>query len=184
MLMAMRPPAVEPIGLELARTAKAVSRAFDDALGQVGGSLPMWLVLVSLKARRHGAQRELAEAVGVEGPTLTHHLNRMETAGLITRTRQPDNRRVHQVDLTEAGEAAFERLLGAVVAFDQKLRAGLNKRELESLSRALGRLRANAAASAPDEGAPSPPLTGRCVREASRCPDPLACGRGWPTSAT
>ena len=42
----------------------------------------MWLVLVSLKRQRHGAQRELADAVGIEGPTLTHHLNRMETAGL------------------------------------------------------------------------------------------------------
>jgi MarR family transcriptional regulator, transcriptional regulator for hemolysin len=70
----MGPPATEPIGLELARTAKLVSRAFDDALAQVGGSLPTWLVLVSLTARRHGAQRELAEAVGVEGPTLTHHV--------------------------------------------------------------------------------------------------------------
>lgn len=148
----MRPPVVEPIGLQLARTAKAVSRAFDDALGQAGGSLPMWLVLVSLKARRHGAQRELAEAVGVEGPTLTHHLNRMESAGLITRTRQPDNRRVHQVELTEAGEAAFARLLGTVTAFDQKLRAGFNEKELKGLSQALVRLRANAASWAPEDG--------------------------------
>jgi hypothetical protein len=65
---------IEPIGLLLARTAKRVSRAFDDALGDAGGSLPQWLILVSLKGRVHGAQRALAEAIGVEGPTLTHHL--------------------------------------------------------------------------------------------------------------
>ena len=70
----------EPIGLLLSRTAKAVSRAFDDALTQAGGSLPDWLVLVSLEGQAHGAQRELADAVGIEGPTLTHHLNRMEAA--------------------------------------------------------------------------------------------------------
>src|ERR1700730_18193520 len=116
----MGPPATEPIGLELARTAKLVSRAFDDALALVGGSLPIWLVLVSLTARRHGAQRELAEAVGVEGPTLTHHLNRMEAAGLITRMRDPANRRVHQVELTETGEATFQRLLGAVSPVHQE----------------------------------------------------------------
>src|ERR1700730_11578067 len=118
MLAAMGPPVVEPIGLQLSRTAKVVSRAFDNALSQVGASLPMWLVLVSLKAARHGAQRDLAEAIGVEGPTLTHHLNRMEPAGLVTRTRDPTNRRVHQVELTEAGEATFERLLSVVAAFD------------------------------------------------------------------
>src|SRR4051794_30279898 len=116
----MGPPATEPIGLELARTAKVVSRAFDDVLAELGASLPTWLVLVSLVAGRHGAQRHLAEAVGVEGPTLTHHLNRMEAEGLITRTRDPANRRVHQVELTTAGQAMFKRLVGPVAAFDQR----------------------------------------------------------------
>jgi MarR family transcriptional regulator, transcriptional regulator for hemolysin len=139
------PPATEPIGLQLARTAKVVSRAFDDALALVGGSLPTWLILVSLTARRHDAQRELADAVGVEGPTLTHHLDRLEAAGLITRTRDPANRRVHQVELTEAGKAPFQRLLGAVTAFDQRLRRGLTEKELDATSGILSRLRANAA---------------------------------------
>jgi MarR family transcriptional regulator, transcriptional regulator for hemolysin len=146
----MGPPTTEPIGLQLARTAKTVSRAFDDALAQVGGSLPTWLVLVSLKARRHGAQRELAEAVGVEGPTLTHHLNRMEAAGLITRTRDPDNRRVHQVELTDAGEATFQRLLGTVTAFDRQLRTGFSKKEIDTVAGLLHRLQANAGQPAAD----------------------------------
>jgi MarR family transcriptional regulator for hemolysin len=140
----MGPPAAEPIGLQLARTAKAVSRAFDDALAEVDGSLPMWLVLVSLKSRRHGAQRDLAEAVGVEGPTLTHHLNRMESAGLVTRTRDPLNRRVHKVELTEAGDAAFHRLLDAVIAFDRHLRSGLNRTQIDEISSLLHQLQANA----------------------------------------
>jgi MarR family transcriptional regulator for hemolysin len=140
------PPAAEPLGLQLTRTAKVVSRAFDDALAAVGGSLPTWLVLVSLKARQHGAQRDLAEAVGVEGPTLTHHLNRLEKAGLITRTRDPENRRVHRVEITDTGEAMFHRLLGAAVAFDHQLRSGLSSKQAEALSRALGQLRANATA--------------------------------------
>src|SRR5215218_9167808 len=99
----MGPPVDEPVGLLLARTTKVVSRAIDDALVAAAGSLPTWLILVSLQGSRPGAQRELAEAVGIEGPTLTHHLNRMEAAGLVTRTRDPANRRVHRVAMTEAG---------------------------------------------------------------------------------
>jgi MarR family transcriptional regulator for hemolysin len=140
----MGPPIVEPIGLHLARTAKAVSRAFDDALAAVDGSVPMWLVLVSLKSQRHSAQRELAEAVGVEGPTLTHHLNRMEAAGLVIRTRDPENRRVQRVELTEAGEAAFKRLLRTVTAFDARLRTGFSADELAVVGAALDRLSGNA----------------------------------------
>jgi MarR family transcriptional regulator for hemolysin len=141
----MPPPESEAIGLQLTRTAKVVSRAFDDALSRAGGSLPMWLVLVSLKSREHDAQRDLARAVGIEGPTLTHHLNRMETAGLITRTRRPRNRRVHDVTLTEAGNATFQRLLTTVIAFDEQLRAGLTAREVATLSQLLERLLTNAA---------------------------------------
>jgi MarR family transcriptional regulator for hemolysin len=106
----------------------------------------LWLILVSLQGRVHGAQRELAEAVGVEGPTLTHHLNRMEKAGLVTRTRDPENRRVHHVELTETGRATFFSLLDTVVAFDERLRHGLSDRELTQLRRLLDRLATNATA--------------------------------------
>lgn len=139
-------PSIEPIGLRLARTAKLVGRAFDDALAEVGGSLPVWLVLVSLKARVPGAQRELAEALGIEGPTLTHHLTRMEAAGLVSRHRDPDNRRVQRVELTAAGEAEFERLRHRVVAFDERLRNGLTVADVAALGALLDRLQANVAA--------------------------------------
>jgi MarR family transcriptional regulator for hemolysin len=136
----------EPIGLQLARTAKMVSRAFDDALVGAGGSLPTWLVLVSLRAQRHRMQRELAEAVGIEGPTLTHHLNRMEAGGLVTRTRDPENRRVHVVALTADGEQAFDRLRRAVAAFDRRLRVAITDDQARALGEVLGQLRANVAA--------------------------------------
>ncbi len=131
----------EPIGLDLARTAKTVSRAFDDALGDAGGSLPTWLILVSLARGAPGAQRELAEAIGIEGPTLTHHLNRMEEAGLVTRQRDPANRRVHQVALTDAGTAAFRQQLDSVVAFDARLTGTFTVAELAALRDFLARLR-------------------------------------------
>ncbi len=66
-----------PIGLRLAQASRTVERAFDAALAEAGGSLPVWLVLLNLKVRRPGNQRELAEAVGITGATLTHHLNAM-----------------------------------------------------------------------------------------------------------
>ena len=138
-------PARQPIGLYLARTARSVSRAFDDALAQAGGSVPVWLVLISLKSQQVRNQRELAEAVGIREATLTHHLNSMDELGLITRRRDPANRRVHLVELTEAGEAAFLRLRGAATAFDQRLRAGLSGDEVSQLEALLGRLAANVA---------------------------------------
>ena len=164
-----RPP-TEPIGLRLARTAKLVGRAFDDALAEVGGSLPVWLVLVSLKARVPGAQRELAEALGIEGPTLTHHLTRMEAAGLVSRHRDPDNRRVQRVELTAAGEADFERLRHRVVAFDERLRAGLTVADVAALGALLDRLPADAADAADLTSADSTAAAGSTSADAEPVP--------------
>ncbi|MDQ6938414.1 MAG: MarR family transcriptional regulator [Actinomycetota bacterium] len=150
------PPRTEPIGLRLARTAKTVSAALDDALVEVGGSLSTWLVLVSLKAQHHGMQRELAAVIGIESATLTHHLNRMESAGLVTRRRDPENRRVHRVELTEEGDARFHHLRRAVEAFDRRLRAGLAEEEVATLARLLGQLCDNVADPAAGEAAPRP----------------------------
>ena len=98
----MSRPAHLPLGLHLTRVARTVSRAFDETLTEAGGSLPVWLVLISLKSRTLASQRELAEAVGIQGATLSHHLDAMESAGLVTRRRDPANRRLHLVELTPA----------------------------------------------------------------------------------
>jgi len=147
-------PELEPIGLHLARVAKVASRAFDDVLTEAGGSLPTWLILVSVKSRTHGNQRNLAEAVGIEGPTLTHHLNRMEREGLVTRRRDPSNRRVHLVELTQSGDALFFHLLDTVVAFDEQLRRGLGDADLRRLRCLLDRIGDNVS---PPGVVPPPP---------------------------
>ena len=139
----MPPPTEPPLGITLANTAKAVSRAFDDALAAADGNRPTWLVLMSLKARPTANQRELAAAVGIQGATLTQHLNAMEIDGLLTRRRDPDNRRVHLVELTAAGEAAFHRMRAAAVDFDRPLRTNLDDNEVTHLRQLLRRLHHN-----------------------------------------
>ncbi|MGZ4509400.1 MAG: MarR family winged helix-turn-helix transcriptional regulator [Blastococcus sp.] len=139
----MRPSDV-PIGLLVSRTAKALSRAFDETLTAAGGSTPTWLVLLALKSGTHRTQGELAEVVGVRQPTLTHHLDTMERAGFVTRVREPGNRRVQRVQLTEAGEALFVRLRRAAGSFDGRLRAGLDDTEVTELRRLLAQLTENA----------------------------------------
>jgi MarR family transcriptional regulator, transcriptional regulator for hemolysin len=136
-------PDHRPIGLVLARTARAVSRAFDARLAAAGGSLPVWLILLALRTSEIANQRELAEAVGIQGATLTHHLNGMESDGLLTRRRDPRNRRVHLVELTPAGEELFGRLRSAAAAHDTLLRTDLTGDELTVLNDLLLRMQTN-----------------------------------------
>ena len=146
-------PVREPLGLHLTRVSRTISRAFDDALAEAGGSLPVWLILLNLKIRRPENQRELAEAVGIREATLTHHLNAMDARGLLTRRRDTTNRRIHVVELTEEGETLFHDLQQAAIAFDAKLRHGLTQDNLSTLDTLLGRLIDNAGGT-PDTALP------------------------------
>jgi MarR family transcriptional regulator, transcriptional regulator for hemolysin len=132
-----------PIGLALNRAARIVGRAFDEALTEAGGSLPIWLVLLNVETGQASTQRSLAAALGLREPTLSHHLAAMESDGLITRRRDDANRRVQVVALTDAGRTRFRQLRKAAIAFDQELRRGIDDADLALVEEVLARLSAN-----------------------------------------
>jgi MarR family transcriptional regulator for hemolysin len=129
----------------LLRTAKTLGRSLDDALVAVGGSAATWHVLRAARSSEARTQAELAELVGVRQPTLTHHLDGLERAGLVTRWRDPENRRVQRVLLTAAGEDLFVRLRRAAAAFEGRLTAGLDDADVRSLRHLLATLAENGA---------------------------------------
>jgi MarR family transcriptional regulator, transcriptional regulator for hemolysin len=130
----------ESLSLLVGRVAKELSRAFDDVLVAAGGSTPTWQVLRALSAGDHRTQADLAAAIGVRQPTLTHHLDALERAGLVTRERADANRRVQRVTVTESGAHLFLRLRRAAASFDGRLRAGLDDADVAELRRLLAQL--------------------------------------------
>jgi MarR family transcriptional regulator for hemolysin len=137
-------PREESLSLLIGGVAKELSRAFDDVLVAAGGSSPTWQVLRALSTGDHRTQAELAAAIGVRQPTLTHHLDALERAGLVNREREAANRRVQRVTVTESGEHLFLRLRRAAASFDGRLRAGLDDGDVAQLRRLLGQLTENA----------------------------------------
>jgi MarR family transcriptional regulator, transcriptional regulator for hemolysin len=138
-------PTERPIGPAVHDAGKRLARAFDEALSEAGGTLPMWLILLALKQQRWRTQLELAEAVGIGNPTLTHHVDALERAGLVARVRDQDDRRVIRLELTDPGEAMFQRLRRVATSFNRRLTSGFSSEELAQLRRLLERLAANVA---------------------------------------
>jgi len=132
--------------LQLAHSAKHVGRAFNDALAEVGGSVPTWFILTNLKGEEWRTQHELARALHIEGPTLTRHIDGLEEEGLVVRRRDTNDRRAVSVELTDAGRAKHAEMLRAVQAFNQRLLAGFSADELDELQALLGKLEQNARA--------------------------------------
>ena len=135
-----RPGLVPPIGLQLARTARVVTQAFERAMAEAGGSVSIWQVLLLVRSGQWGTQSQMAEAMGITGATLTHHLNAMEAQGLVRRWREASNRRVQRVELTTEGAALFEALREVALRHDARLRSKLSDEDTARLADLLGRL--------------------------------------------
>ena len=143
-----RPPLLPPIGLRLAKTARVVTQEFERAMAEAGGSASIWQVLLLVRSRQWGTQSQMAEAMGVTGATLTHHLNAMEAQGLVRRWRETGNRRVQRVELTDEGAALFDRLRGVALRHDRRLRSKLTDAETAQLAELLDKLQAGVQAPA------------------------------------
>jgi MarR family transcriptional regulator, transcriptional regulator for hemolysin len=131
-----------PLGLQLTRTARVLTQEFDRAMVDEGGSAPVWQVLLLIRSKQWGQQSEMAQAMGVTGATLTHHLNALERQGLVRRWREDSNRRVQRVELTDDGIALFGRLRAVAMRHDKRLRSHLTDEEAEQLGALLEKLRA------------------------------------------
>ena len=117
-----------------------MAQAFERSLAEAGSTVSVWQVLLLVRSRQWGAQAHMAEALGVTGPTLTHHLNALEDQGLVRRWRETSNRRVQRVELTQEGLAEFERLRSVARTHDRRLRSRLTGDQAAVLSDLLDRL--------------------------------------------
>src|SRR5215211_5997728 len=95
----------EALGRRLVFTAKRVRHRFEQHLGRSGARLVTWIVLTHARRAPGCSQAQLADLMGVEGPTIARHLDRLEAAGLVERHRDGGDRRISRIHLTEAGLA-------------------------------------------------------------------------------
>lgn len=132
------------LGRQLAWTAKAVRAELEARLVEAGGSFSTYVALRSaVEARDEGglSQRELAERMGVEGPTLVRHLDRLEKDALIERRRDERDRRITRIAVTPAGLDLFELLRKAADALDDEIHALLGSKDYDMMVGTLERLR-------------------------------------------
>jgi MarR family transcriptional regulator, transcriptional regulator for hemolysin len=147
--MVKPPQKLQPVGRQLVFTAKSMREAFEDMLAAEGASLPSWVVLSGLADVGCVTQGALANHVHLEGATITHHVDRLEAAGLVRRQLDPGDRRVRRLELTEAGTELHARLLGAVIGLQRRVLAGIDPADMAALARCLETIQANLASPAP-----------------------------------
>jgi DNA-binding MarR family transcriptional regulator len=118
--------------------SRAMTGCYRPMLDTLGLTYPQYLVLLVLWERGESTVTDIGRAVSLEKGTLSPLLTRLETAGLVARTRRTDDERSVLVGLTAAGRA-----LEADVVQVQRRAAeavGLSGPALEGLRDTLHRL--------------------------------------------
>jgi DNA-binding MarR family transcriptional regulator len=87
----------------------AIQRLYKPFLDGLGLTYPQYLVLNVLWREDGQTVGAIAEKLALEPSTLTPLLKRLETAGLLHRTRNPDNERQVVVALTREGKTLEDR---------------------------------------------------------------------------
>ncbi len=117
----------------------AVSRTYKPLLDRLGITYPQYLVLLALWEEDSRMVGAIATRLGLDSSTVTPLVKRLETAGLLTRTRTPDDERRVQVRLTERGAALREECGCLAEALIE--RSGMKGTQLAALNRDIQALR-------------------------------------------
>jgi len=144
---APRPPEIpgDPLALErqvcfaLSVATRSVLSVYRPILERMGLTHPQYLVMLALWGQSPLAVKELIEMLQLDGPTLSPLLKRLEAAGLVTRTRDPDDERQLRIDLTQKGRALRAEALNVPPAVVAKL--GMSLGDLEELHKGLTTLK-------------------------------------------
>lgn len=117
----------------------AIQRTYKPLLDELGLTYPQYLVLNVLWREDKQTVGSIADGLALESSTLTPLLKRLETAGLVRRTRNPDDERQVIIALTAEGRALRSRagcLADALLAA-----SGMSSAELGEINGQLKRLR-------------------------------------------
>ncbi|HEY1899621.1 MAG TPA: MarR family transcriptional regulator [Steroidobacteraceae bacterium] len=83
----------------------------DDFLGPLEVTSSQLIVIVSLAGRECATSAsELCKGMSYDAGAMTRMLDRLEAKGLVRRSRSPEDRRLVNLELTSAGQAAYPRL--------------------------------------------------------------------------
>ena len=136
-------PIKESTGYALAKVCRAHRGDVGELLAEVGLHVGQEMVLIELWEQDGLRGGELAERLGVEPPTVTRMLRRLEKCGFVERRQDPRDARSFRVYLTGEGRSLEGPVARCWERVGEKAFAGMSVGERQTFRRLLTKVRAN-----------------------------------------
>ena len=129
----------------LGETGRSWRYRLDQRLKPLGLSQAKWITLLKLAGAEDGmTQKELAERLGIESPTLARLLDRMAADGWIERRGSHVDRRSKTVHLRRKSYALLQQINAVAARLSGELLEGIPDAELRACMDVLRRIKARA----------------------------------------
>jgi len=136
-------------------TARAIRKAYDRALSDLGLTLPEASLLAFIAEREPHTQAQLAARLGNGRAALGARVDHLEQMDAIQRRPHRTDRRVWLVHLTPLGRDYVDAINEIDQQLREHLRRGISRAEREQLARTLTRLQQNVVALDADAESPT-----------------------------
>jgi DNA-binding MarR family transcriptional regulator len=127
---------------DLYAASRAITGVHRHTLQPLGLTYPQFLVLVLLWRRGSLTVREIIEKLQLDYGTVSPLLKRLESRGLLSRNRRPDDERTVEITLTDEGRA-MEQHTAAIPGILADA-FGLDEQDAAQFKRMLGQVRSAA----------------------------------------
>lgn len=121
----------------------AMRLSFEERLAEYGLTAPQWAVLARLSERDASPQVDIGRSLGVDKATISGIVRRLETKKLVKSRRDPADRRLCRVCLTEDGRKLGRVLPRCAERTNRAALSGFTSEQTASLKASLRRLLEN-----------------------------------------
>ncbi|MGM0972356.1 MAG: MarR family winged helix-turn-helix transcriptional regulator [Bacillota bacterium] len=118
------------------------SKVLNESLVPLGLYAAQWTIIYRLKTGGPSTQKEISSYLGVEAPTMTRTLARLEKSGWITRTAGKDKRE-KLISLTDAAILEYDNWLAAVRSSESNVLQNITEEEISTMIRLMAKMREN-----------------------------------------
>ncbi len=133
----------DSLGFLISDVSRLLRKRFDERARLIGVTRQQWRTLSVLKRNEGSNQGMLAELLEVEPITLGRMIDRLEEAGWVERRRDPGDRRVWRIHLTDAAQPILLQLKGIADSLFVDAAEGISAEDQAKLHALLERLRDN-----------------------------------------
>jgi MarR family transcriptional regulator for hemolysin len=133
------------LGLTIRNTVAIMQKAYDaDLKKNVGINLSQAKVLTRLAIQDGMAQKQIADNICIEAPTLVPIIDKLEREGLVQRRQDDSDRRNNRIYLTDKSRSLHNAIEESIARVRKIAYKGVAKDELETTMRVLNIITKNA----------------------------------------